>query len=107
MIDLASERWTAKVKDTQIGHCYVIDPINACLYVDHQYLPHDAANRESVDAKRRADLIAAAPDLLAAAKAARDALGSHGPCKDNSCRDCRRAWDLIRSAIAKAEGGGA
>jgi hypothetical protein len=52
-------------------------------------------------------LALAAPDLLAACKEAEAALGAHGPCRNNSCKDCRYARDKIRAAILKAKGGAA
>lgn len=52
-----------------------------------------------------AHLIAAAPELLAACKAAQQAMGAHGPCTNNSCSDCGKTWKLLRAAISKATGG--
>lgn len=53
-------------------------------------------------------LLNAAPDLLAACKAMCDTHGTHGPCEQNDCRSCDRAYEQARAAIAKAkpEGGG-
>lgn len=41
--------------------------------------------------------------LLGACKAARNAMGMHGPCQHNNCTDCHRAYDLIVAAIALSE----
>jgi hypothetical protein len=42
--------------------------------------------------------------LLKACKAAKNAMGgSHGPCKNNSCSDCRATWKRLQSVIAEAE----
>jgi hypothetical protein len=60
--------------------------------------------RTSEECEANAKLIAAAPDLLALAKEAKNAMaGSHGPCKNNSCSDCRATFLKLKAVIAKAE----
>ena len=44
---------------------------------------------------------AAVEELAKALEAAQGALGMHGPCKQNSCRDCKYAWKLIQAALAR------
>lgn len=56
------------------------------------------------EAHANALLMAASPDLLDACKSAIQALGMHGPCRNNSCKDCTRTWNKLHEAIAKAEG---
>ena len=41
--------------------------------------------------------------LLAACEAMRDSLCMHGPCEQNNCTECQRAYGLADAAIAKAE----
>lgn len=43
-------------------------------------------------------------DLVSACRGAIEAIGVHGPCKNNSCRDCRAAWNRLYAALAKARG---
>lgn len=50
-----------------------------------------------------AKLILQRDQLLAACKLGINALGMHGPCKNNSCRDCGVAWKQMRAAIASTE----
>ena len=57
-----------------------------------------------------ANLFAAAPEtkrerdeLLAAAKHGLSALGAHGPCINNSCRDCDRAFNALHNAIERCK----
>lgn len=40
--------------------------------------------------------------MVAALRAADDAMGMHGPCKNNSCADCKRAGKLVRAALKLA-----
>lgn len=54
--------------------------------------------------RANAYLSASAPQLLHALKAMLESHGSHGPCRNNCCSDCRYARREAEAAIAKAEG---
>ena len=45
------------------------------------------------------------PELVAALRRCQDAMGSHGPCTNNDCRDCGKAWETLNAVLAKCEGG--
>lgn len=49
-----------------------------------------------------ADTLASLPDLVAALQAMLETHGMHGPCKSNSCSDCKYARDKATNALAKA-----
>jgi hypothetical protein len=49
-------------------------------------------------------VLLAAPELLEALKLCKQAMGLHGPCRNNSCPECIDAFSRTRAAIAKAEG---
>jgi len=56
--------WTVTTVKTSIGHAHKIEPINACIYVDHRgALETDS---KTVTAAANARLLAAAPDMFAA-----------------------------------------
>lgn len=50
-------------------------------------------------------LCKAAPELLRACKLAQGAMGAHGPCNNNSCRECGVVWKRLGESIAKGEEG--
>lgn len=54
---------------------------------------------EPIDPERDA----ARDDLYAACQEAGAAIGSHGPCNNNSCKDCSFARKKIRAALAREE----
>lgn len=49
---------------TSIGHCHKINPMNACIYVDHR--GKDDRDEKTATALANARLISAAPELYAA-----------------------------------------
>lgn len=83
--------WTVETKETSIGHMHMIQPVRACLYVDHRRIGE--ASETTLVSRANARLIAAAPDLL---QVCRELL-----------KDQNWQCDLIqklRAAVYKAEG---
>lgn len=65
--------WTSRCVPTSIGHAHKIEPIRACLYVDHRDARHSDARTTLAAADAR--LISAAPDLLNALKECLPSMG--------------------------------
>ncbi len=103
--------WTVETVPTSIGHAHKIQPIGACLYVDHR----DAKGKDAktLDAAANAALIAAAPDLLEACKWFMAQLETGSIVRDIT-KDGSPAWasqmarfvmelNKVAAAIARAE----
>lgn len=101
IVDLAEESF-GKVLFSIVGKS---DPITPPFYRDIAQVIH----RNGKDVTRaNAHLIAAAPDLLAALQGYVDAIAFGGGTDKQSIMDAiRKADDIARAAIAKAEGGAA
>lgn len=92
--------WTVETLPTSSGHCHKIDPIRACLYVDHR----GAGWSDEVTTRALADarLIAAAPDLLAACQAA---YATHNLTESEpGLPTLTQVGQLLKAALAKVEG---
>jgi hypothetical protein len=97
--------WSVERKTTSAGYVWKVGPFQACIYRDYggvcnPRLPHD-------EAEANARLIAAAPDLLEAARHAADEIMSQVP-TISPRYETRVYWSqvagVLRAAIAKAAG---
>ena len=103
--------WHIETVSTAVGHCHKIQPLQACLYVDNQTLPHDAINYDSTLTLANVRLIAAAPELLAALEGMSRwmdmvyAWDKPVPREHlDEMNAARAAYDKATTAIAKATG---
>lgn len=88
--------WTVETVRTSVGHAHRIQPISACIYVDHRAIGD--IDDKTMKAAANARLIAAAPDLYMALQDLLAAVDS--PASDNE------PWQHInaRKALEKARG---
>ena len=97
--------WKAELVPTSAGSAYKFPPCTAVLYVDrmHGYAVDDPAFAE---AHANANLIAAAPDLLAACHEAAQLLCAIDSLENPHTREMAKddAIELLKDAIQKARG---
>lgn len=100
--------WTVETVRTSVGHAHRIQPISACIYVDHRAIGD--IDDKTMKAAANARLIAAAPDLLAACQAisavfdgVEDPIVLDASYFVDNANDIFEAAIKARAAIAKAE----
>lgn len=97
--------WTAHVFDAFDG--FRIEAIGknhgiaGCNAYEHE---HCGGSFTRDELAANALLISAAPELFNACASAIEAMGMHGPCKNHSCAECKKAWRDLHAAINKAKG---